>query len=397
MPIGYLVTVVLLAIYTAFALAPPLPKHSSPSNLSYWLGFLINELPFIALYWLFFSTILAFYQGDIGSTGSWVAVGIAVLTAGGLILIAKRGNQAVPVIKEALNEDLGNNWQSSLNKEREADLRTQLPLGRILFAPFFVRNFRVKRIPNIRYGDAGKRNLLDLYYHPSRPPGAPVMVYLHGGAFRSGRKNREARPLLYRLASKGWLCISANYRLLPEAKFPDHLVDLKKVIAWVRENGHKYGADPSTLFVAGSSAGGHLASTAALTQNDPVFQPGFEEADTSVSGVVSLYGYYGSASSNGLQPSTPIAYINEDAPPFFVTHGDNDTIVIVEDARNFVKKLKTVSSSPVVYAELPGAHHSFDLFHSLRFDAVVNGIESFTAWVISNEKKRKETKIQITI
>ena len=223
------------------------------------------------------------------------------------------------------------------------------------------------------------------------------MVYLHGGAFRSGRKNREARPLLYRLASKGWLCISANYRLLPEAKFPDHLVDLKKVIAWVRENGHKYGADPSTLFVAGSSAGGHLASTAALTQNDPVFQPGFEEADTSVSGVVSLYGYYGSASSNGLQPSTPIAYINEDAPPFFVTHGDNDTIVIVEDARNFVKKLKTVSSSPVVYAELPGAHHSFDLFHSLRFDAVVNGIESFTAWVISNEKKRKETKIQITI
>ena len=64
-------------------------------------------------------------------------------------------------------------------------------------------------------------NLLDLYRHRSRPSGCPTLVYLHGGAFRSGRKNREARPLLYRLASQGWVCISANYRLSPAARFPD--------------------------------------------------------------------------------------------------------------------------------------------------------------------------------
>lgn len=393
MPIGYLATVVLLTTFTLFALIPPLPKHSSPSNLSYWLGFLINELPFIALFWLIFSTILAFYQGDISSPGSWAVVGLAILTTGGLLLIAKRGNQAVPVIKKALNDGLVDGWRSSINDEIASGFRNRRPIGKIVFAPFLVRNFRVKRRANIRYGDAGKRNLLDLYHHKSTPSKAPVMVYLHGGAFRSGRKNREARPLLYRLASRGWICISANYRLQPKSTFPDHLVDLKKVIAWVRKNGHKYGADPTTLFVAGSSAGGHLASTAGLTQNDPIFQPGFEDTDTSVTGVVSLYGYYGSARENGIHPSTPLAYLKKDAPPFFVTHGDKDTIVIVEDARKFVDKLRSKSMNPVVYAELPGAQHSFDLFHSLRFESVVDGVESFAAWVRSTEENRKQNVI----
>ncbi|WP_133740490.1 alpha/beta hydrolase fold domain-containing protein [Actinorugispora endophytica] len=68
------------------------------------------------------------------------------------------------------------------------------------------------------------------------------------------------------------------------AASPDlsRLIDLKKVIAWVREHAHQYGANPTPLFVAGSSAGGHMAASAALTQGDPAFQPGFENADTSV-------------------------------------------------------------------------------------------------------------------
>jgi acetyl esterase/lipase len=64
-------------------------------------------------------------------------------------------------------------------------------------------------------------------------------------------------------------------------------------MAWIREHGHEYGADPSTLFLSGGSAGGHLSSIAALTQNDPRYQPGFEGADTSVTAVASLYGWYG--------------------------------------------------------------------------------------------------------
>ena len=382
MPIGYLITVALAAWCTLFALAPPRPRRSSTTNVSYWFGFLVNELPFVVFYWLLASTLLALAQGDLASPLAWVALGLAVLTTLGLAVVAWRGLRAGPALDRALTERLGAGWRSAIDPRLAARLRRRLPLARILFAPFFFRRSDVQRIANISYGEAGKLNLLDVYRHRSQPSGGPTLVYLHGGAFRSGKKSREARPLIYRLASQGWVCISANYRLSPAAQFPDHLVDVKKVIAWVREHGGEYGADPSVLFVAGSSAGGNLASTAALTPNDPGFQPGFEHADTSVTAAISLYGYYGSYGTDE-QPSSPVAYVGADAPPFFVAHGDQDTIVIVEDARLFVERLRSSSSSPVVYAELPGAQHTFDLFHSLRYEQVVGAVEAFAAWVRS--------------
>ena len=128
--------------------------------------------------------------------------------------------------------------------------------------------------------------------------------------------------------------------LEPVAQFPDHVIDVKKVIASVREHGREYGADPAVLFVAGSSAGGNLASMAALTPNDPAFQPGFERANTSVTAAISLYGYYGRYDSSALPSSSPLGHLRTDAPPFFVTHGDKDTVVLVEDARFFVEQLR---------------------------------------------------------
>ena len=145
------------------------------------------------------------------------------------------------------------------------------------------------------------------------------------------------------------MCVSANYRLRPAARHPDHLIDLKKVIAWVREHGHEYGADPALLFVSGSSAGGHMASLAALTPNDPAFQPGFEDADTSVTAAIGLNGWYGSYYGQGAT-SSPLAHVRPDAPPFFVAHGDHDTVVPVEDARDFAdtsaRRLHLRSSTP---------------------------------------------------
>lgn len=388
MPIGYLVTVALLAWYTLFALAPPRPRHSSPSNLSYWFGFLVNELPVVGCAWLAASTLLAFAQGDLDSPGAWVAVGLAVLTAAGLVVVARRGLRAGPAVEQALDAGLGAGWRDAIDARLAARLRRRLPWFRILLWPLPVRRRDVERVANIAYGDAGRRNLLDVYRHRSRPSGGPVLVYLHGGAFRSGWKSREARPLLYRLASQGWVCVSANYRLSPAARFPDHHVDAKKVIAWVREHGHEYGANPAVLFVAGSSAGGHLAALAALTPNDPVFQPGFEQVDTSVTAAICLYGYYGGLDGNRPIPSSLLGYLRADAPPFFLAHGDRDTVVLVDDARRFVGQLRSTSSNPVVYAELPGAQHGFDLFHSIRFETVVDGIEAFTAWVRSRGAAR---------
>ncbi len=388
-PIGYLVTTTLVAACTWFALAP-LRRPWTLALLSFRFGFLLNELPFLVLYWIVASTLLAVSQGDTGSPGGRAVLGLAVLAALGLLVVARRGMRAGPVVDAALDDGLGAGWRTAVDAGTASPLRRRLPYGRILFAPFAVRSRAVERLADISYGPAGVRNQLDVYRHRSRPTGSPVLVHLHGGRLVSGSKNREALPLIHRLAAQGWLCVSANYRLSPAATFPDHLVDVKKVLAWVREHGHEYGADPSTVFVAGSSSGAQLAALAALTPGDPQFQPGFESADTSVTGAVCLYGYYGSLGSGERVPSSPLSYASADAPPFFVAHGDRDTVLSADGARRFVETLRGTSPRPVVYARLPGAQHSFDLFTSLRFESVVDGVEAFTAWVRATRESPRE-------
>jgi acetyl esterase/lipase len=382
MPIGYLVSTGLMTTSTLFALMPPRPRRASPFRLSFWFGFVVNELPFVALYLLAASTALAIAQSGVESPVFWAAFGLAVLAAAGLAIVASRALRTRPAVDRALNEGLGGAWSAGLDDTILARLRHHLPFARILFGPFFFRRRDVERLANIRYGDAGRWNLLDLYRRRSRPSSGPTLVHLHGGAFVMGKKSREARALIYRLTSQGWVCISANYRLRTARS--DQLIDVKKVLAWIREHGHEYGADPAVVFVAGSSAGAHLAASAALTPNEPAFQPGFEGADTSVTAAICLYGYYGRLDTDEPPPSSLLAHDGTQAPPpFFVAHGDLDTLVMVEDARAFVERLRSTSPSPVVYAELPGAHHSFDLFHSIRFEIVIDAVEAFSAWVRS--------------
>ena len=73
--------------------------------------------------------------------------------------------------------------------------------------------------------------------------------------------------------------------------------------------------------------------------------------------------------------------LSADAPPFFVIHGDYDTLAFVEDARLFVSALRGVSEQPVVYAEVPYAQHAFDIFHSERSAHAVNAVARFVEWV----------------
>jgi acetyl esterase/lipase len=384
-PIGYLVTTGLAAGCTALALAPRHRPHLL-AILSFRIGIVVSELPFLVFYYLLAATALAIGQHDIDSPLGWVAFGLAVATAAGLAVIAWRGLRDGLAIDHAMTEALGADWLTAIDPETAGRLRRRLPLASIARAPLWVRRGDVERIANLSYGDAGTANQLDIYRHRSRPERSPVLIHLHGGRFVSGSKNRESRPLLYHLASRGWLCISANYRLSPAARFPDQLADAKRVIAWVRDHTDTYGADPSIVFIAGSSAGAHIASMAALTQNDPAFQPGFESADTSITAAIGMGGYYGPIDADGDRPASPLAYLNSEAPPFFVAHGDRDTFVPVEAARLFVDQLRASSTNPVVYAELHGAPHTFDLFHSLRFEALVNAIEAFTAWVRANDR-----------
>jgi acetyl esterase/lipase len=204
-----------------------------------------------------------------------------------------------------------------------------------------------------------------------------------------------------------------NYRLSPRSRFPDHLVDVKRALAWVREHAVDVGADPSFVAVTGGSAGGHLAALMALTQNDPEYQPGFEDADTSLQAGVPFYGVYDFAAESGTRSAlqrrdgflnkyvmqaeahaaaeeyakaSPLLRIRPDAPPFFVVHGTHDTLVPVPEAREFIERLRQISHQPVAYAELPGTQHAFDIFPSIRSAHMVRGVERFLNWCLAEHR-----------
>lgn len=231
----------------------------------------------------------------------------------------------------------------------------------------------------------------------------PVLVQVHGGGWVLGFKDRQGQLLMRQMASRGWVCCNVDYRLSPAATFPDHLVDVKRSIAWIRDHAVELGVDPGFVAITGGSAGGHLTALAALTANQPRFQPGFEDADTSVVAAVPFYGVYDFTDRNEVWPpdtqsmflapvvmkcdlderpdlwadASPIDQVHVDAPPFFVIHGDRDVLAPVEDARMFVDSLRAQSEQPVYYLELKGAQHAFETFASVRANAVVASVGRF--------------------
>ncbi|GIF52122.1 esterase [Asanoa ferruginea] len=367
-PLGYLIGIVVVGVGVWFALAPP--RRPRPlREVGFRYGLVVNEVPFLFAYGLLASFVLALVDGDLTGPGGWLTAGLTALPLAGLGVLVARATTTPGTVDAALEEAIG------------VRPRHRNRLARILLAPF-PGNHAIERIGNLSYGDHAL-NRLDVYRHRSRPTGGPVLVFLHGGGYFSGSKRREGKPLLHRLAGQGWVCISADYRLRPSAGWPDHLVDAKKVIAWAREHAAEYGGDPNQIYMAGSSAGGHLSAICALTPNAPEFQPGFESVDTTIEAAIPLYGWLGGYYDDPPIMSTPMDYANPDAPPFFVVHGERDSLVPVQMARDFVADLREVSASPVAYAELRGAQHVFDMFHSLRNEAVIDGIEAFTTWVRS--------------
>jgi acetyl esterase/lipase len=273
--------------------------------------------------------------------------------------------------------------------------------------PFLMQHRQnVRRVRNITFARVAGRELkLDLTLHTETRPGKrhPVVLQIHGGGWVVGDKRQQGQPLLNHLAAQGWVCVNANYRLSPSATFPDHLVDCKRALAWIREHVADYGGDPGFVCVTGQSAGGHLASLMGLTANHPRYQPGFEHVDTTIRAVVSMYGVYDLTNRLGtwrpevhkwmLEPwvikafldeepmrfaeASPIDHVHPGAPPFLVVHGDRDNLVPVDDARLFVERLRSVSRMPALYAELEGAHHAFELFPSPRAAHVTEAAEQF--------------------
>ena len=84
--------------------------------------------------------------------------------------------------------------------------------------------------------------------------------------------------------------------------------------------------------------------------------------------------------------------ITPDDPPFFVIHGHNDTLVPVAEARHFVEKLRATSHESVVYAELPGAQHAFDVFPSIRTAHIIRAIERYVDYAFSRYRSGQKVE-----
>nr|WP_218855633.1 alpha/beta hydrolase [Nocardioides daedukensis] len=338
---------------------------------------------------------------------SRLGLALAAANAAGFVHIMRSANQVKDGVEEALVEGIGVDYVERLDAAPSpAELKTN---WRKLVNPFRIVDPGVEVLRDIIYDPTtGSRGKLDIY----RPRdvdlnNAPVLFQVHGGGWTIGDKSQQGLPLMSHLASKGWVCVAINYRLSPRSAFPAHIIDVKKAIAWTRENIADHGGDPNYIAITGGSAGGHLAALAAVTGNDPDFKPGFEDKDTSVQVAVPHYGVYDFAGATGLksaiamrdrflgprvlkkkwrdapddfEAASPLLRIKPGAPDFFVMHGTNDTLVDVNQARLFVEKLRQVGGASVVYAELPGAQHAYDIFNSVRCGHVVKAIDRYLHW-----------------
>src|SRR4051812_12034068 len=212
--------------------------------------------------------------------------------------VFRQSGRSQETFESGLAQGLGEDYRTEL-ESRHSDLDWTTPLRQLVW-PFKHVGPQVAVDKNVRYApEHGRRGLVDVYKPPGDVTGAPVLLQVHGGAWTIGTKDQQGLPLMRHMASRGWVCFAINYRLSPRNAWPAHIVDVKRAIAWIREHGEEYGADPSFIAITGGSAGGHLTALAALTANDPEYQPGFEDADTSLQGAVPFYGVYDLAGVTG--------------------------------------------------------------------------------------------------
>lgn len=400
---GFLRRQVVTAVLTANAIRPvPGFRAGIPA---FFAGWLTSELvPHLVALTAADATAHVVRRGR---PRSRLGLALAAANVAGQAFLADQSRRVQKDAEDALVEGLGYDYLEQLDaKPTPAELATP---WRQLANPFRMRNAEVVVEKNIPYApEHGKRGLLDVYRPAAGTDGrAPVLLQVHGGGWTIGNKDQQGIPLMQHLAAKGWVCVAINYRLAPRDPFPAQIIDVKRAIAWVREHIAEHGGDPDYIAITGGSAGGHLAALAAVTANDPAYQPGFEDVDTSVAAAVPHYGVYDLAGSTGLRSAeqmrdaflaprvvrrrwseapevfeagTPLLRVGKDAPDFFVLHGAHDSLVSVEQARLFVARLREVSGATVVYAELPGAQHAFDVFPSIRSSHVVRAIDRYLHW-----------------
>jgi acetyl esterase/lipase len=231
--------------------------------------------------------------------------------------------------------------------------------------------------------DGGGRDLrADVYRPPARldPPAAgwPAILLVHGGAWRGGDRG-QLRGYGILLARAGWLAVACEYRLTPEARWPEHLHDVKTALRWMRASAPELHIDPARIAISGNSAGGHLALVAAGTPDVAEMEGdgGHAGAGTGVAACIAIYPptvLYADVAGGVARPvemltdepteeiareASPVTWAKPGFPPTLLIHGSADTVVPVKSSFVMYDALRK-EGVPVdlhIYADQP---HAFD-------------------------------------
>jgi acetyl esterase/lipase len=216
---------------------------------------------------------------------------------------------------------------------------------------------------DIAYGDH-IRHTLDVYVPAARPAAAPVVVVFYGGSWNSGSKADYAF-LGKALASRGFVVAVADYRLVPEVRFPGFLEDGARAVAWAHRNARDFGGDPARLFLLGHSAGAYNAAMVALEGR---YLQAHGVNTSIIRGVVGLAGPYdflpldvastkeAFGRSTDLASTQPINFVTANAPPMFLATGGDDTTVKPRNTAALADRMKR-AGRPVRVRTYPGVSH----------------------------------------
>jgi acetyl esterase/lipase len=265
---------------------------------------------------------------------------------------------------------------------------------------------RVER--GIEFARVGEHSLkLDLYLPASASP--PLLVWVHGGAWRAG--SRTAMPL-GKLVDHGWAIASVDYRLSPVAKFPAQIHDIKAAIRFLRARQKHYGYNAREIAIAGGSAGGHLAALVGVTNGVKELEGEVGEhrnASSDVQAVVSLYGasnlqtILAQSTPHGLKVrvpalqlllgglpdenadlarlASPVAHVDPNDPPLLLVHGDQDAQMPINQAHELMGAYEK-AGRPAEFIVVYGGGHGGDDFYT---EAMMRRLNAFLARALGRD------------
>jgi acetyl esterase/lipase len=227
---------------------------------------------------------------------------------------------------------------------------------------------------DLAYVQRGDRSLGADVYTPSGHGPFPAVLLVHGGSWKRGNKQRMAR-IAERLAQRGYVAVSIDYRLAPEDRFPAQLYDCQAAVRWMRTNAERLRLDPARIAGFGYSAGAHLVALLATANGEAglVGDLAAPAPDTRLQAAVlgaapvDVAGFPTNAvfesvlgASLAERPdlyalASPLRFVTPDDPPIFLYHGADDWMVDASQSHRMLDALER-AHVPTGYLEVPGGH-----------------------------------------